>query len=229
VKPIKGKWWIALAALCCVTLVLFLVSNVSTSLTREDVNVFRSMGLAPPARPLTNQEQIELVRRVQRMVFERSPLNKGIAEGQTREPSDLLRLGHGLCFDRSRTMDKAFAYLGFQTRHVFLLYRQGKSFPQAMLSRGQWSHAVTEVKLSEGWVLVDSLTPWMAVTRDGQLVSADQVWQRHAEFDGEPTYMTWPWWAVRGMYSRGGGFYHSRRGVPEISYPDFLAWAAGLT
>jgi hypothetical protein len=61
------------------------------------------------------------------------------------------------------------------------------------------------------------------------LVSADQVWQRHAEFDGEPTYMTWPWWAVRGMYSRGGGFYHSRRGVPEISYPDFLAWAAGLT
>ncbi|MDO9236526.1 MAG: transglutaminase domain-containing protein [Aquabacterium sp.] len=225
----RSTWWFGLVVVVSALLtLLYLSSNVSTSLTQEDVAAFRSMGLKPLAQSLTHEEQVKLVRRVQRMVFERSPLDKGIAEGQAREPADLLRLGHGLCFDRSRALDKALSYLGFQTRHVFLLYRQGKSFSRALFSRRQWSHAVTEVRLGSGWVLVDSLTPWVAVTKEGLLVDADHVWSRSSEFESIPEYLVRPWWAIRGLYSRGGGFYHAFLELPEVNYADFFSWVLDL-
>jgi hypothetical protein len=42
-------------------------------------------------------------------------------------------------------------------------------------------------------MFVDSNTEWIALTRDGQVVNADDVWKRVAEFDGMPKYLKYPW------------------------------------
>lgn len=116
-------------------------------------------------------------------MFEKAPVGAGIPDLQPREPSDLVKRREGLCFDRSRTLDKAFEFIGLPSRHVYLLYRQDRGFLSALFHYGQASHAVTEVKTSKGWMFIDSNTEWIALTRDGQVVNADDVWKRAAEFD----------------------------------------------
>jgi hypothetical protein len=135
-----------------------------------------------------------------------------------------MRYGQGLCFDRSRTFDKAFHYVGFESRHVYILYRENRPFWRAVFRYGQASHAVTEVKTSKGWMFVDSNSEWVAVTRQGEPVNADDVWRRFSEFENPPPYLKDPWWAIRGMYSRKGQFYGAGIPFPEFNWPDFLAW-----
>jgi hypothetical protein len=151
-------------------------------------------------------------------------LGKGIDLYQPLEPADLMRAGHGLCYDRSRTFDKGMTYLGFESRHVYILYRQNKHFLSALITYGQASHAVTEVKTSKGWLFVDSNTAWLAVTRSGEPVGADDIWRRFSEFDNPPAYLKEPWWAIRGLYSRKGHFYAPYVMFPELNWPDFLSW-----
>ena len=134
------------------------------------------------------------------------------------------RVRHGLCYDRSRTLDKAFSYMGFESRHVFLLFREDRSFLGALLHRGHPSHAVTEVKTSRGWMFVDSNSPWIALTRQGQPVNADDVWRRADEFERRPQYLRSPWWAIRGMYSRKGHMYSKISMFPEFNWRDFTDW-----
>ena len=84
---------------------------------------------------------------------------------EAREPTDLMRAGHDLCFDRSHTFDKGMNFLGFESKHVYVLHRQNRTFLSALINRGQASHAVSEVKTSKGWMFADSNTVWSAVKR----------------------------------------------------------------
>ena len=108
-------------------------------------------------------------------MFVAAPVGEGIPDYEPREPQDLLKKRQGLCYDRSRTMDKAFDYIGLEARHVYLLYREDRGYLSAMMHYGQASHAITEVKTSKGWMFVDSNSEWIALTRDGQVVNADDV------------------------------------------------------
>jgi hypothetical protein len=222
---ISSRRWLSLVMLfSAVFSVLAFYTNVQTKLTAADVAVFTAMGLSKPSGSLSFEQQIALIRQVQAEVFARAPMGDGIPEYEAREPADLMRHGKGLCFDRSRTLDKALNYLGFETRHVYLLYREKKSFLIALTSYRQPSHAVTEVKTSMGWMLVDSNTQWLALARDGAPVNADGVWHRFAEFDNAPEYFNSPSWAIRGMYSRKGQFYKPYLPFPQMNWPDFLGW-----
>ena len=222
----KGAKW--LLALKMAALLLFAAlaaySNVPTWVTASDKVVFIEMGLVRPNATLSFEQQVALIRRVQFETFKRAPLGVGIPDYQAREPSDLMKFGQGLCFDRSRTFDKAFTYLGLDSRHVYLLYKGNLTFWDALFHKGQTSHAVTEVKTSKGWMFVDSNTPWVAITRHGEPVSADEVWQRFDEFDNPPHYLAAPWWAIRGMYSRKGQLYGAGIVFPELNWVDFLSW-----
>ena len=215
-----------MSALIMVAVVaLAIYTNVPTKITSTDVAVFTELGLERPFEPQTFDQELALIRKVQYVVFKRAPLSVvGIPEFESREPIDLMRYGKGLCYDRSRTFDKALSYLGLETRHVYLLYRDGRSFWGALIHYGQPSHAVTEVKTSRGWMFVDSNTEWIALTRQGEPVSADEVWQRYAEFDHAPHYLAAPWWALRGVYSRKGQFYGAGVMFPELNWPDFARW-----
>ena len=213
-----------LAALKLIALALLVglawYASVPIELTAADKKTFQEMGF----ESLSFEQQVQLVRKVQTEVFKRAPMGAGIPDFKPREPADLMRYGQGLCYDRSRTFDKAFAYLGFESRHVYLLYRENLGFFSAFFRKGQPSHAVTEVKTLRGWLFVDSNSEWIAVTRSGEPVGADDVWRRIDEFDNPPSYLRDPWWAIRGLYSRKGQFYGAGIMFPELNWSDFLSW-----
>ena len=219
------KWILrVITVLLAVFVAVACYTNVPTVVTDEDAAVFVSLGLKNPQNALTFEQEIAMIRHVQKQVFKRAPLGNGIPEYESREPSDLMRFGQGLCFDRSRTFDKAFTYLGLPARHVYLLYREDKPFLIALFNYGQASHAITEVKTTRGWLYVDSNTDWIALTRKNEPVNADDVWKRFSDFDNAPKYLQPPWWAIRGLYSRKGQFYDPWLPFPDINWPDFLDW-----
>ena len=198
-------------------------TNVPTSLTPADIAVFENeFGLRKSPLPPDYKKQIELIRSIQAKGFAAAPYGKGIPDYQTREPVDLIQAAEGRCYDRSRTFDKALIYAGFKTRHVFLLYREGESFWSTLTRPGSRSHAVTEVKTTLGWLVVDSNLPWIAVTRAGVPVDANNVWKRLDEFDEVPEELSMPWWAVRGLFSRHGKLYPPYIPFPDINWQDFL-------
>lgn len=196
-----------------------------TSLEASDVAIFENdLNLTALQHPQTFADEIAAIKTIQHRVFEKAPVGAGIPDLQPREPSDLIKRREGLCFDRSRTLDKAFEFIGLPSRHVYLLYRQDRGFWSALFHYGQASHAVTEVKTSKGWMFVDSNTEWIALTRDGQVVNADDVWKRAGEFDAMPVYLKDPWWAIRGMYSRKGQLYPPYIVFPNLNLPDLFSW-----
>lgn len=225
-KVKRGFGWLVVSLLLgfAVFASLAIYTNVDTAVTVEDRQVFDSLRLSRPQGAMTFEQELALIRSVEAEIFKRAPLGDGIPDYEAREPADLLRVGHGLCYDRSRTFDKAFSYLGFETRHVYLLYKDNRFFGSALIRYGQSSHAVTEVKTSRGWLFVDSNTPWIAVTRTGEPVGADDVWRRFGEFEKAPPYLNHPWWAIRGMYSRKGHLYAPYVVFPEFNWWDFIHW-----
>jgi hypothetical protein len=202
-----------------------IATNVPVHLETSDVDVFnKELNIGFLSNPRTFYDEIAAIKIIQHLVFKKAPIGLGIPDYETREPENLIRNRQGLCYDRSRTLDKAFDYINLPTRHVYLLYRQNRGFWSAMFHYGQSSHAVTEVKTSKGWMVVDSNEEWIALTRDGQVVNADDVWKRSSEFDSIPIYLKSPWWAIRGMYSRKGQLYPPYILFPDINWPNFFSW-----
>jgi hypothetical protein len=201
-------------------------TNVSTHVSKEDALVFSGLGfIFGQGVDASFDDQVFLIRKIQSKVFEYAPFGEGIPVYNSREPADLMRHGKGLCYDRSRTFDKAFRYVGLESRQVYLLYKNNLPFWQALFKYGQPSHAITEVKTSKGWMFVDSNIQWVAITSQGEPVNADDVWRRFSEFENPPAYLKDPWWAIRGMYSRKGQLYGGGIPFPELSWPDFMTWA----
>ena len=228
------RWWkegmsrLTVPALLLVSLsfIFAFVTNVPTRLTAEDIVALESgLGLKSLPHPRTFEDEIRTIKLIQARVFAISPLEAPIPEYEPREPSDLMRHRRGWCYDRSRTLEKAFTYMGFEVRHVFLLYRKDLSLFRSLIHRGHPSHAVTEVKTSKGWLYVDSNKPWIALTRDGRPLGAGGIWKHFDEFDGAPEYVRGPWWAIRGLYSRKGAFYPPYLPLPQLNWEDFLEWA----
>lgn len=227
---LRLRWWYALGLPVLAFVVLAWASNVSTRLMPEDTVAIKAiLGVQQKPTIQSFDDEIRLIRWAQAQVLKAAPGMEGIPDYADREPMDLLKAQSGLCYDRSRTLDKTLNWLGFETRHVYILFAdKGDStnvvqFVQHALSHSQ-SHAVTEVKTSRGWLLVGSNSNWISLNRDGQPLPAGQVHERRAEFDQEPEWVDTPLWAIRGMYSRKGQFCRPYVLFPEFNWPDFLGW-----
>lgn len=211
---------------------LGVVTNVSTHPSASDEAVFRTLlGLTKPQAMGTYEIELQLIKSLQSQVLKEAPGQQGIADYENREPEDLLRNKSGLCFDRSRTFDKLFNWYGFETRHVYVLFAKdpatGQNLPfwRALLTKGTASHAVTEVKTSRGWLVVDSNMAWISVATDGSPVDADHIYKHANRFGSSiPEYWDQPYWAIRGMYSRRGQFYRPYIPYPELNWYDFASW-----
>lgn len=133
-----------LVSLCLFVLMAF-VTNVSTTLEVNDIEVFKNdLDIMELQHPQTFDDEIVAIKTIQQRVFAKAPPNIGsIPLDEPREPSDLMRAAMGLCYDRSRTLDKAFEFVGLQSRHVYLLYRNNRVFWSAIFL-GKHSHAVSE-------------------------------------------------------------------------------------
>jgi hypothetical protein len=219
-----------LLVIVSVLLFLMALTNVSTALDPEDV-IASKIILQTEIKPIiyNYDDEIRIIRWAQSRVFDVAPGMEPIPNYMDREPMDLLKSRSGLCYDRSRTLDKLLKWLGFETRHVYILFaKKGDetnfiNFLQYAFTHSQ-SHAVTEVKTSRGWLLVDSNKLWISIDRNGLPVSAGLLHVKKSEFINSPDYTETPYWAIRGMYSRKGRFYRPFIYFPEFNWPDFLLW-----
>jgi len=220
-----------LAAL--VVLVVLWIHAVPVSVTEEDRTAADSLLKDLPAanEESTYDDQISFIAAVQDAVLKVAPVNKGIPFGESREPSDLIEAKQGLCFDRSRAIEKLLRSRGFEARHVFVLSK--KDSPSALKSfftPGVKSHAVTEVKTSRGWLVVDSNTRWMSLDADGSPVGMAGL----TEASGPKGKIEWkepppeiyeriyPFVFIYGLYSRHGEFYPPYDPVPDVNYGELF-------
>jgi hypothetical protein len=208
-----------------------LITNVATSLNDEDKLVFRSnyQQYENAKSGLNPEQEIHLVREIQSAVLGRVPFGPGIPAYSSREPSDVLKRDTGLCYDRSRLFDKLFIFAGFETRHIYILYKPiiaEYTLPAwlAIFLPGTESHAVTEVRTSQGWLLVDSNNAWISVSRQSKVFPADRLWNHKDEFDSMPDYFDRPYSAIRGLYSRRGHLYRPYIPFPQFNWPDFFKY-----
>lgn len=229
----RGRYFKLLAGVLLILLVNVLAgfaTNVPTHLSDEDKLVFEQTyaHYKDAKNGVSPEVEFNIIEDLQRAVLKKVPFGPGIPGYSEREPADVLKRDTGLCYDRSRLFDKLFAWAGFETRHVYILYKpsvgERYSLPLwvAFFMPQSESHAVTEVKTSKGWVLVDSNDTWISVNRQGAVVNADQIWRRSADFDKIPDYFSKPFWAIRGLYSRRGHLYRPYLPYPQFNWSDFF-------
>ncbi len=211
--------------------------NVPLAVTAADrvaiATLLEWQAVAPlPAAPKL-AEQLRFIREVQAAVLAVAPHVEAIPYGQPREPADLLAAGGGLCYDRSRTIEKILRQHGFAVRHV-ALYAMARplAWPVAMLAlasrRTLASHATTEVLTVAGWLVVSSNDLWLSVDAAGQPVGlADWPGTDRHDRPGwqvEPTELLYrqPFLAVYGLYSRHGRFYPPYNAIPDLNWREFV-------
>lgn len=225
------KTIVAAAVLASVCLLLLLGYHaVDNSLTPEDEEYilrYLDEGQVPAApSPDSYDEQLTFIRAVQSAVLRVAPEHRGIADDQPREPRDLYLAGAGLCYDRSRAIEKILRHAGFETRHVFILSTEGVSSRlEALVTPGVASHAVTEVRTARGWLVVGSNTGWLSLDAADNPRSIKEL-ERHGRGD-----IAWkeaprteiyerPMIAVYGLYSRHGRFFPPYNSLPDVNYRE---------
>ena len=228
------RWLYGLGLFIFIFIFLALLTNVSTKVDEQDEIVIKLiLGIdAPPVRQ-TFDDEIRVIRWAQERVLQIAPGMEPIPDYASREPIDLLKAHSGLCYDRSRTLDKIYKWLGFESRHVYILFAKkgvdtnAWQFLRYAISHSD-SHAVTEVKTTHGWLMVDSNSAWISVNQQGQPIQANEIHERRHEFFSPPDYVNVPLWAIRGMYSRRGQLYSPFLLYPDFNWPDFLIWSLGM-
>ncbi len=210
-------------------------SQVSVDLTDEDrVYINKVLDQAHVNRlsdEAPYEEEVRFIVEVQAAVLNIASKHEGIPESSPREPKNVYLAKKGLCYDRSRVIEKALLAQGFKVRHVSIyeIQENGSSLV-ALLTPGVSSHAVTEVLTSNGWLVVDSNDRWVSLGADGKPVSMKEI-QRHSN---EGTAISWknnsipriykePFTYVYGLYSRHGRFYPPFNFIPDVNYQQFFA------
>ncbi|MDP2795822.1 MAG: transglutaminase domain-containing protein [Sulfurisoma sp.] len=204
---------------------------VDNSLSDEDrrfIPMYLS-GVRAPAENSTYEEELDFIISIQRSVLDIAPENNGLPFSQKREPKELYEAGAGLCYDRSRVIEKILRYSGFETRHVFLFSRNSASDMKSLTTTGVSSHAVTEVLTKRGWLVVDSNASWVSIDSNRHPIpikriqlameeSVDIEWRMEIPSD----IYEKPFAFVYGLYSRHGHFYPPYDFVPDIQYGEFI-------
>ncbi len=223
---------LALGIIVAVVLISYNLSNVPTTLTVSDIEAIKTLGLDKKYEDISLfDKEIQCIRQIQKAILQRIPHIKGIPEGKSREPSDLLLAKKGLCYDRSRFIEKALDYYGFKVRHAGMHYSK-YPFPFRYLSKAN-SHAVTEVLTSKGWMLIDSSTNFIGLDRNSNVYSATTLRQKiqsqeelHEDFSVKlPNFYKRNYSVAYGLYSRNGMHYPPYvRGIPDINFRQFISY-----
>jgi len=205
---------------------------VDNSLTREDrqyIPIYLK-DVIPLSNNLSYEDELSFISSVQHSVLHIAPINDGLPFSQKREPKELFMAKTGLCYDRSRVIEKILRYSGFTTRHISIFSKEdtGSSL-KSFITPGISSHAVTEVLTKNGWLVVDSNAPWISTDINNQPSSIDDI-QKSTEshtpikWDHEPPTDIYvkPFFFVFGLYSRHGYFYPPYNFIPDINYSEFI-------
>lgn len=229
---VRRRLLIGVVMLSIAVLIVLGLHAVDNRTSDEDLRFVRRFvpGIEPLPEDRTFADEMALIMAVQHAVLARAPGDDGIPFDRPREPKDLYQAGSGLCYDRSRTIEKALRYARLRTRHVaFFAIGQDGSALRALLTSSVPSHAVTEVRTRRGWLVVDSNDPWVSIDAEGKPRSMRDIrsaaegqsrihWQRPppADIYNEPLVF------VYGLYSRHGRFYPPFGPIPDIHYGELL-------
>ena len=217
---------ILLSAAVAGLLALFAMNDVATATTPEDARAISQL-LPDEKKPAGFEEEVAFILRIQDRVLAASPEERGIELDQPRELPDLIRARHGACFDRSRAIETILRSYGFQTRHaaMYSTVETGSAL-RALATPDNISHALTEVKTSRGWMIVDSKTRWAGLTSEGQPLDLEAIranpkrkWSSKVR-DGLPEIYGAPFTWVYGLYSRHGRFYPPYNPVPDVNWGE---------
>lgn len=208
--------------------------QVDDSLTADDARYIPRFLAGIPPVPAGSARQyadeIRFIARVQQAVLRIAPLNEPIPKDSPREPRDLFEAHQGLCYDRSRAIEKILRYSGFRTRHIALYaIPPNSSVAHALLTRGIPSHAITEVLTKRGWLVVDSNDPWLSLDRSNTPVTMATI-QAAARQDAHPAWQVpppneiylHPFAFVYGLYSRNGHMYPPYDFIPDVAYAELI-------
>jgi hypothetical protein len=216
------------------------IHNVSTAPTDDDTKYIHAMLEERGVRELVLQgastfdEEIRTIVAVQDAVLARAPEDKGLPLGSEREPRLLYEARYGLCYDRSRAIEKALTLLGLEVRHLAVYDTDSTgSAVVSLLTPGIGSHAVTEVHTSRGWLIVDSNARWISLDSDNlpwsaadlkRAVAAQSSMPHWSAINHEPMSGIFlePFVYVPGLYSRHGRFYAPFTPVPDVNWGDLL-------
>jgi hypothetical protein len=209
------------------------ISRVDNTITFEDKIFIRDhfiqLEISDPYKT-SYEEQLNLIQSIQHSVFHVAPVQGGIDKGKMREPKDLFMKKTALCHDRSRVIEKILRYYGFKTRHISI-YSTNKtdSFLKSLITPGIDSHALTEVKTSKGWLVVDSNKEWVAIDYNKQPISIAEIINNKKNIKERllndfPSFIfNENFFVIYGLYSRHGMFYPPFNFVPDINYPEFTS------
>jgi hypothetical protein len=222
----------AIGAFFICALVTLYIHRVDNSLSTEDKQYIprylEGIGLLP--KKPTYIEELNFIVSVQRSVLKIAPENVGLPFDQKREPKELYISKTGLCYDRSRVIEKILMYSGFETRHIAVYSNKGSQSSVTLLATPHIeSHSITEVLTRNGWLVVDSNAPWISTDKDQQPVSikdaqsaANTSHPIQWSMQPAPKIYGEPFIFMYGLYSRHGRFYPPYDLIPDIQYGEFL-------
>lgn len=233
--PRRTAWLIfAVLALAIAVVAILAYHDVSTEVTPDDAvyaeRILRETGhggLVGQTPPTDFDDQMDTIVAVQDAVLSIAPGNDGIPFDQPRELADLYKARSGLCFDRSRAIEKILKYLGFEVRHaaVYSTKDTGSAL-KSLLTPQNPSHAVSEVKTERGWLVIDSNQRWLGLTSDGEPVDLRKL--QTSAYDNETwdprlkaplsTILAEPFTYVLGLYSRHGRYYPPYTPIPDADW-----------
>lgn len=205
------------------------VSNVLSEEDRVYVRKFlveRGVPALPNQR--SYQQELAFIVQAQKAVLDVASGNDGIPFDAQREPKQLYQAKSGLCYDRSRVIEKIFRSANFRTRHISLYStEQTRSAVKSLITPGVPSHAISEVLTSKGWLVVDSNDQWVSLDRLGNPVSIEDIqrfgaraiqWRSPVPSD----FYEKPFMFVYGLYSRHGRFYPPYGFLPDVNYGELV-------
>ncbi len=231
-----GRWiWPWSVVLCAVgfffVALLLAANGVSTQVSEEDRQVITELGVDDHCIGVHSYgDELECVEAVQSAIFERYPdVSDAFVRGVTgHRVTDYDERGYGSCYDRAKLIEQTLRHYGFEVRRVALY--EGQDSPLGYVRPGIRSHALSEVRTSKGWLVVESIEPFMGVDEQGMPHSVADIRRglRAGEvddetfaaaipedfFDGEFVY-------VYGVYSRHGYFFEPHIPVPEVDWGRF--------
>lgn len=210
-------------------------NNVDNTLTQEDafyISKILGQNEVPVLPNDPNYEQeINFIKKAQQAVLKVAPQNKGLPEGTPREPKQLYSYHYGLCYDRSRAIEKILRVNGFTTRHISVYSLRTNTNPmKAFFSVGNESHAISEVKTSKGWMFIDSNDRFLGLDKNNTPISIDALqeegfqninWAPFNNMNYQVIYKD-EFTYLYGLYSRHGQFYEPYTFIPDLNWDEFL-------
>lgn len=231
----KKKISISFLIILFISVIFISYNNVDVSVTDEDiVYIQKIIGSNQLDTFAINsyEDEIAIIKMVQNKVLTIAPQNKGIPHNMNREPKDIFGYKYGLCYDRSRVIEKALKIFGFETRHI-AAYAPNKGevslLPNIINTKAQ-SHAFSEVKTSKGWIFVDSNNIFIGLNDMDEPISIDFLknkrfnsinWSSYNNMNYKVIYRIESFTFLYGLYSRHGYFYPPYNFIPDINWSEF--------